>query len=258
MRSGFTLVELLVVITIISLLAVLTLPGYNHARELARRTTCKAQIKGIAEACVAYMNDPAMHRRSNYANAMPTVYPTQSNWYRGSSGNPSALWLLVAQKFVDRANFLCPSAEVYRDFRKPVAGDLAFEDDTLSYSYLSQVKFTDANNNAVEVAVTSSFSTGLKDTELAVIADANPRFRLGTSGSASSSTGSKNSFNHMKAGQNVGFLGGNADWFTSPSIPGTRPLKNSEALDDIYRSCGGAAQDSDGKRGALNDAFLIP
>jgi len=259
MRYGFTLVELLVVITIILLLAMLSLPAFNYAREIARRTTCKKNVQGIAMACTAYMNDPAMHRRSNYHNAMPTVNPapTASNWHQGSSGNPSALWLLVEYKFVGRDSFLCPSAELFRDFRKPQAGDSAFEKGTLSYSYLSQVKFTDGNTNTTNIAVTSSLSIGLKDAQLAIIADANPRCQLGSSGFASDS-GNPNSLNHDRAGQNVAFLDGHADWFTTSTIPGTMPLECSPLTeDDIYRSCSANA-DSDGKRGALNDAFLIP
>ena len=258
MRYGFTLVELLVVITIIALLATLFLPAMHHARELARLTKCKKNVQGIAQACVAYMNDPAMHRRANLGNTMPTgkPAPTTSNWYTAGSGNPSALWLLVNHKFVGRESFLCPSAEVFRNFREPEAGHTAFDTNTLSYSYLSQVQFTDANTGVINIAVTTSFSAGLKAPELAIIADANPRCRVGTADLASDYVG-KNSFNHMLAGQNVGFLDGHADWFTTTKIPGTSPLTNG-AVDDIYQSCGSSDKDSDGERGAINDAFLIP
>lgn len=51
---GFTLVELLVVITIISILMGLLLPGVNAARESARRTQCGTQMKNFALAAVQY------------------------------------------------------------------------------------------------------------------------------------------------------------------------------------------------------------
>ncbi|HEX3999841.1 MAG TPA: DUF1559 domain-containing protein [Pirellulales bacterium] len=53
-RRGFTLVELLVVITIIGILISLLLPAVNSAREQGRQTTCKNNIKQLAEGCIAH------------------------------------------------------------------------------------------------------------------------------------------------------------------------------------------------------------
>lgn len=56
-RRGFTLIELLVVIAIIAILAAILFPVFARAREAARATTCRSNLKQLGTAASMYEQD---------------------------------------------------------------------------------------------------------------------------------------------------------------------------------------------------------
>ncbi len=76
--SGFTLIELLVVIAIIAVLVALLLPAVQQAREAARRSQCKNNLKQIAT---------ALHNYLETYKTFPPGYVTGGVASCGTSGN---------------------------------------------------------------------------------------------------------------------------------------------------------------------------
>ena len=88
---GFTLIELLVVIAIIAILVALLLPAVQQAREAARRSQCKNNLKQLG---LALHNYHDTHR----------VFPPGSIGYSNMGGRPQAFSpLVMLLPFLDQA-----------------------------------------------------------------------------------------------------------------------------------------------------------
>ena len=74
MNKRFTLIELLIVITIIAILASLLLPALQHARDLAKGTTCINNLRQISLSYFAYTTD------NKYCPTMLTPWEGGTGW----------------------------------------------------------------------------------------------------------------------------------------------------------------------------------
>ena len=131
--AGFTLIELLVVIAIIAVLIALLLPAAQQAREAARRTQCKNNLKQIGLALLNYESTYQVFPRSFGVTAADPTAPVGTGTYGPSAFTVILPYLeqgnLYAQINVSRsalassnmppnnsaysmpiATFLCPSA----------------------------------------------------------------------------------------------------------------------------------------------------
>lgn len=97
MPTGFTVIELLVVIGVISVLAGLLLPAVQSAREAARLTQCKNNVKQLALGCLTFEESQG-HFPGNGWGHRWTGDPD-----RGFGPQQPGGWIFQTLPFTDRA-----------------------------------------------------------------------------------------------------------------------------------------------------------
>ena len=89
-RKGFTLIELLVVIAIIAILVALLLPAVQQAREAARRSSCKNNLKQIG---LALHNYHDTHR----------IFPPGGFYADSTANKPNFSYAVMILPFMEQA-----------------------------------------------------------------------------------------------------------------------------------------------------------
>lgn len=110
-QSGFTLIEILAVIAIISLLCAILFPVFTTARQNGQRSSCASNLRQLGLAFTQY--------REDFDGEMPILTYATSASYRFPNGqNPAkpgqmnALWMHEIYSYIKSPQlFDCPSAE---------------------------------------------------------------------------------------------------------------------------------------------------
>lgn len=128
-KKAFTLVELLVVISIIALLLSILMPSLSRAREQGKSVVCKSNLRQIGLATALYLND----NNSTY------FYNHEGLIFRGGDwdfGSPKVLgWFMkLNERYIKNPKFFhCPSCEGWAWDGKRLAGQVGLLGKSLPY-----------------------------------------------------------------------------------------------------------------------------
>lgn len=149
-KRGFTLIELLVVIAIIAILIALLLPAVQQAREAARRTQCKNNLKQIGL---------ALHNYLDVHSAFPPSMASDISTLNTTGGE----WSIHARilPYLEASN-LYNSAQLESSYEEPVNAGIATQK-IAAYVCPSDVndrQRINSNGDAIHYAVTYGFNGG--------------------------------------------------------------------------------------------------
>jgi len=112
-RTGFTLVELLVVVAIIGVLVALLLPAVQSARESARRSSCANNLKQLATACESHVTLLAHYPTGGWDSSNTSLLMIGPNG--GADWRQPGGWAYTLLPFMDETNLYNNTDATVRD-----------------------------------------------------------------------------------------------------------------------------------------------
>jgi prepilin-type N-terminal cleavage/methylation domain-containing protein len=126
-RTGFTLVELLIVVGISAVLIAILVPALANARRSANRTACRASLRDIGMRLQMYLGESKNHLP--WVNTMPSVQPPLND------APPLTVTLEPYTKGA-RESYRCPSDRITQPSPGSPAGfDTYYDREKSSYQY---------------------------------------------------------------------------------------------------------------------------
>jgi len=150
-RSGFSLVELLIVIFVLAAIAGLLLPALARAREEARRIRCRNNLNQLAKGMATYMGYG--HGSDMQYYPYPLGRTLSRTTYNGAEWLAALYWTGVIP---DPGVYLCPSTtdtnreglDLGTEFQAATFGS-----QTVSYAGMHHYSLTDENGHATGEAM---------------------------------------------------------------------------------------------------------
>ena len=116
-RSAFTLIELIVVVTIITILAGLVLSTAGYARKKGARARAETEIAAMSAACENYKADNAIYPRDNTTNQYTDTLDARQNFDATQAVYQHASFYLYTQLSGDSTGNRSPTGKSYMAFK---------------------------------------------------------------------------------------------------------------------------------------------